>query len=164
MRLSRFDSAKTASSSWSAIRNSSANNWAAQCRWERPPSSLSRSASKGWTVKQLVMKCSARRPLRSITFARSGNRSTLCLPPSGMFSRSTCRSVQSKGLKSRRCFGPRFHPESHTSGYSTPSKPSIRTVRSMHRSTPGITSETLAATSPRFASPMMTPNKDIKQF
>jgi len=28
----------------------------------RPPSSLSRSASKGWTVKQPVMKCSVRRP------------------------------------------------------------------------------------------------------
>src|SRR5256886_6445044 len=35
------------------------------------------------------------------------------------------------------------------------SKPFIRTERSMPRSTPGITSETLAAISPRYASPMM---------
>ena len=144
---------KTASSSWSAIRNSSANNWAAQCLWERPPSLSSRSAAPAWTARQRATKCSARRPLLSITFARSGNRSTLCLPPSGMFSRSTCKSGQRKSGKSHRCFGPRFHPGSRTSRYSTPSKPSIRTERSMPRSTPGITSGILAATPLMFGSP-----------
>src|SRR5260370_18680848 len=43
---------------------------------------------------QLVMKCAAPRPLLSIAFARSGNRSTLYLPPRVIFSRCTSCSPQ----------------------------------------------------------------------
>jgi len=73
--------------------------------------------SMGFTLFEIQkMTQISSKDLKAAKEIRAAAKAKVCELASGMFSRSTCRLAQNKGPKSRRCFGPRFHPGSHTLG------------------------------------------------